>query len=337
MGNLTCRGERGNVDAIERLSDYKSISRYIRWIPQAVARRHFPIHPIIGILEDPRPWAQTYLSEIDSDLAKLNGAANLDHVAIRMENQEQFFDERAALRAAADYKGKGWQIDFIIEATTKRPDFQAQPPKAASIPCVFEVKHIAGKEAVDSLFQDIRAITSPYVVDGYVGYLQLANQARHIALEVGAEVEKLARTSAMPTADKPFRKKILDCEFKIYLRQSGKVGPTIVGLHWSKRETFQQTASRLSRILDGAREQLSSYIPDAVNIVLLDVERATLHDDEVHDVLYSTQLPGLFTLHQYECVTAVKFVSHVIPPTTQLFSNQNNPHVKNGFLNTLSL
>ncbi len=325
------------MDAIEELSNYKNIAHYLSWIPKTAAKQQFPIHPIIGILEDQRSWAETYLSKMDSDLAVLSGAANLDHVASRMENQEQFYDERAALGAAADYKKKGFQVDFILESTTKRPDFQAYNAAAASFPCVFEVKHIAGKEAVDSLRQEIRAITSPYVVDVSVGYLQLASQAKHVALEIVAEVEKLTSNSATPTADKPFRKKIFDCTFKIYLKQSGKAGPTTVGIHWSGRETFERRSSTLSRIIDGAREQLSSYMPRGVNVIVLDVDRAALHDDEVYDVLYSKHLPGLFTLNPYDCVTAVKFVLHVIPPTSRLFSNPNNSHVKSGLLATLGL
>jgi hypothetical protein len=325
------------MSVIERLSNYKNIAHYLRWIQKAATKTQFPIHPIISILEDRRSWAETYLSKMDSDLAVLSGAANLDHVASRMENQEQFYDERTALGAAADYQRKGFKVDFILESVTKRPDFQARSPRATSIPCVFEVKHIASKETVDSLFQDIQSITSPYVVDGYVGYLQLASQARHIALEVGAEIEKLTRNSATPTPDKPFQTTILDCEFKIYLKESRKEGPTTIRILWSNREDFKQTASRLSGIMDGAQEQLSSYIPDTVNIILLDVDRAGLHDDEVHDVLYSTQLPGLFTLNAYQYVTAVKFVSHVIPPTITLFENQNNLHVKSGLLKTLGV
>src|SRR2546427_8459303 len=158
-----------------------------------------------------------------------------------------------------------------------------------------------------------------------------------MAIEIGEEGEKLAKENANPTADKPFRKTIIDCEFKIYLKQSGKAGPTTVGIHWSGSRTFNQTSSTLSRIIGGARDQLSSYIPGAVNIILLDVDRATLQDDEVHDVLYSQQLPGLFTLDPYECVSVVKFVSHIIPQAIKLFSNQNNKHVKSGLLKTLPL
>jgi hypothetical protein len=254
-----------------------------------------------------------------------------------MENPEQFYDERAALNVAADYKRKGFQVDFIPESVTKQPDFQVINPAAARFPCLFEVKHISGREAVDALRQEVRAVVSPYIANVYVGYLQLATQAKNIGLEIAAEIGELAKNLATPTTDKPYRKRIFDCECEIYLKQSGKAGPTTVGVHWSSRETFKQTSSTLSRIIDGARDQLSSYMPSGVNIILLDVDRATLQGDEVYDVLYSKDLPGLFTLDTYKCVSALKFVSHVIPPRVKLFTNQKNSHVKSGVLATLGL
>ncbi len=318
---------------LDNLTKYKQIQQKLSWIPDIVRDQKSITHPLLTILQEHKPWQQRYLASLESELQVLNGTPNLSQVTGRMENGDQFFDELSSVKLGASYKKKGFSVEFIPEAKKeKRPDFQIK--KDGKV-CVFEVKHISGETTLDVLFDDVRKVLSPYVVEIRTEKFQLASQARHLASIIIAELTRLEKESVRPGYSDPY---VLSKEYaraKIWTNPKGITKETALFMAWSSEEDFKDTARRLTDILNNAREQLLAYLPEAVNVIALDVDKASLQEDEVEDVLRST--PGLFKTDEYRNISGVKFVSHVDPPVDTLYANSNNQHVNDGLLQTLGL
>ena len=253
-----------------------------------------------------------------------------------MENGDQFFDELSAVKVAVNLKKKHFQVEFIPEGSEKRPDILARSPKNPDTPCVLEVKHLSGESTIGIIFDEVRKIPSPYSVEVRAKDFQLASQVRHLASVVATEIRRLQEEAAKPPRSEPDVLKVFDSNVSIYIDpHKANSGGTGVYVFWSFEEEFENTADRLTSVMNKARDQLNAYRPDAVNMIVLDVEKASLHDDEIEDTL--RWKPRLFALEEYRKIAGVEFVSNIIPPKDALFANSNNEYVKSGVLQSLGL
>src|SRR5438309_6078265 len=147
-------------------------------------------------------------------------------------------------------------------------------------------------------------------------------------------MSRLGAESAKPTMSDPYVLTKDDAQVSIYIDpKKSSNSETWVQVSSSFKEEFEDTVDRLVGVMSGAREQLQAYLPDAVNVIVLDVERASLHGDEVEDTL--RWKPRLFNLDEYRIIAGVEFISNVIPPRDAIFANSSNQHVKSGLLQTL--
>ncbi len=320
---------------LQNLRKYPQIQARLTWIPRQLKRVE-PSHPLLSILLRHDPWQQKYLASIDSDFKILDATPNLNQLVKRMENGRQFFDELSAVRLASSLTRKGFWVEFISEGAEKRPDILAKKDRESPTSCVFEVKHLSGGQTIGVIFEDIRKIPSPYTVEATAKEFQLESQVRHLTATIASEMCRLEDESAKPTKTDPFVLTKGDAHVSIYIDPGKKnKTETWVRVSWSFTEEFVDTIDRLSNVLTRACHQLQSYLPEAVNIIVLDVEKAALHGDEIEDTL--RWKPRLFSLDEYRIIAGVEFISNVIPLQDVLFANSNNQHVKSGLVQALGL
>ncbi len=319
---------------LEKAASYPMIFKHLTWIEEIASSAQGNLHPLIRILYYNRVGkTDPYLSELDSDLSVLQGVPNVSKVCLRMKNYDQFLDERPSLHFAAQYKLRDFEVEFIAESDEKRPDFLIRDPKSGAR-VIFEVKHISGKTSLEPLILEVQDLRSPYIVSVYTDKLELEIQAINLARRIEAEIEKLLKSPAKISYAERHVVDLGYCRFEIFSKQSDKNGNTGVMLTWGGPVGVQESIDRVARVVRESLPQLVRYDVTGLNVIVLE-DDALLHQDVVQDALYST--PGLLKDEQFEDVSAVKYVKNTIPRQEFLFLNQNNMHVKNGTLASLSL